>query len=314
MAAVGGTRTWSGILGQCVRGFLYIVLFGLALFGIIELMLEVWSWHAGARWRPEDINALISSESPTRQFAAVVWDNIKYLIQYGAYLIAAIALVLAVTQIKTIAKIVSDFIEARGPIYQLAATMTKAEESADRLAQQVEHLSGLEPTIQSTAEKIEEALRKLGDLQRLAVSERLAAPTEAQAQDAADGIEPVDENWERLRELWNLNGARLDDVIERIPDKRRRNRFSRMDRRNYPAIITGLADESIINLAAKEGSLKLHATFLRNRRNRNIPDQMIGDLQVLDGILEKELAPPKQADDVSPGPPNNVENPPDPVV
>ena len=309
MAEARGTRTSSGIIGQCAKGLFYIALVGFAVFGVIELMLEAWFGHTGVRWRPEDVNALLSTNSPTRQLANDIWGNIKFLIQYGAYLIAAIAFALAVAQIKAVAKLVSDFIVARGSIYQLAATMTNAEESASRLAEQVKHLSKLEPTIQLTAERIEETLQKLGDLQRLAVSERIDVPADAPAEHATHRAELDDKNWERLRELWNMNGARLDDVIEHIPDKKRRNKFSRMDRRNYPAIINGLADQNLISQTAREGSLKLHATFVGYRpRNRDIPDHVIGDLEVADTILENELATARRAP-VATGPaPNSVEN------
>jgi hypothetical protein len=139
----------------------------------------------------------------------------------------------------------------------------------------------------------EEAVLKLGDLQRQTVSERTETPAPQTAVALPNGQttpETDGANWEKLRELWNANGARLDVAIERIPDKRRRTKYSRMDRRNYPAIINGLADEKFISETARKGSLDLHATFVRHRpRSRAIPDQVIADMVVLDRMLEAEF-------------------------
>jgi hypothetical protein len=261
----------------------------LVFVGLVELLLETYSWHVGTRWSPQDIKAIISYDSPAMHAARAAWSDFKYLIQYGAYFIAAVALLIAVTQIKTISRLMSDYLDARGAIYQLAATMSNAE--ADRLSQ-------LEPTIQRMSEKVEEAVLKIGDLQRLSVSDRTDAPTNGTSAITQPNSLPHigtdaddDGNWEKLREFWNANGARLDLAIERIADKRKRTKYSRMDRRNYPAIINGLADEKFISEVARKGSLDLHSTFVRYRpRSRVIPDRIIGDLEVQDKILEAEFA------------------------
>lgn len=287
-----------GILRRLALGSFYLSIALLAVVGLIGLLLETYSWFIGTRWRPEDVNVLLSHDSPTMHIAREAWSDLKYLLQYGAYFIAAVALLIAVTQIKTISKLMSDYLNARGSIYQLAATMSNAEETAKRLSGQADRLSQLEPIIKLMSEKVEEAVLKIGDLQRLPVSERI----DASANSFADPTHPgpfaptttnadEDTNWEKLREYWNANGARLDLAIERIPEKRKRTKYSRMDRRNYPAIINGLADDGYISETARRGSLDLHATFVRFRpRNREIPDKVIGDLGVLDKILENEFA------------------------
>lgn len=298
MVAGGGevAREKRGIAKRLGVGLLYFTVASLALVGLIELLLEMYSWHIGARWRPEEVNALLAAESPTMKTARAAWEDFKYLIQYGAYLIAAIALLLAVAQIKTVSKLMSDYLDARGAIYQLAATMTNAEEMARRLSGQADRMSRLEPTIQEMSEKIEEAMLKLGDLQRQTVSERIEAsepePTAAPVnhRSAVETVAVEDTRWEKLRELWNANGARLDLAIERIPDKRKRTKYSRMDRRNYPAIINGLADEKFITETARKGSLDLHGTFTRFRpRNREVPAEVVGAMLNLDRMLEEEF-------------------------
>lgn len=293
----GEARESKGILRRLFVGLSYFLIASLAIIGVIAIVLELYGWHVGVRWRPEDLNAIFAYDSPTMRTARVIWDDIKYLIQYGAYLIAAAALFIAVTHIKTVAKLMSDFLDARGAIYQLAATMTSAEQTAQKLSEQAVQLSALEPTIKGMSEKIEEAMLKIGDLQRQSVSERLDAPTAAVTPGATvngavtNGDVAEDErNWEKLRELWNANGVRLDEAIERISSKRRRTRYSRMDRRNYPAIINGLADDNVISETARKGSLDLHATFMKYRpRNSKITNQVIGDLEVLDRMLDEEF-------------------------
>jgi hypothetical protein len=160
MLVKGGADAAREKIGNARRlavGFVYTLLVLLALVGLVELLLETYSWHIGVRWRPEELNALLAFESPVMKTAHTVWDDIKYLIQYGAYFIASVALFLAVSQIKTVSKLMSDYLEARGAIYLLAATMTNAEETARRLSAQADRLSKLEPTIQGMSEKIEEA-------------------------------------------------------------------------------------------------------------------------------------------------------------
>lgn len=277
-----------GIVRRITIGFLYFLIVTLAVIGTIELLLETYSWQIGRRWQPEDINLILAHDSPAVRMAKVVWEDLKYVLQYGAYFIAALALFVAATQIKTVAKLMSDFLVARGAIYQLAATMSSAEETARRLSDQANRLSKLEPTIQGMAEKVEETVLRLGDIQRLQVSERTEEAVDAALAPASATDD--DQNWERLREIWNANGVRLDEAIERIPDKRRRARFGRMDRRNYPAIINGLADEHLISETARAKSLELHSIFVRYRpRNRRIPDDVIGNLTVLDRMLADEL-------------------------
>src|SRR6478672_8829925 len=101
MVVVGvadSAREKTGIGRRLARGLVYFLLVLLALVGLIELLLETYSWHIGARWRPEEINALLASDNPAMKTAHVMWEEIKYVIQYGAYFIASIALLLAVAQ------------------------------------------------------------------------------------------------------------------------------------------------------------------------------------------------------------------------
>jgi hypothetical protein len=294
--------SWACLCGGAF--FSLVVLF--AALGIVATAAALYGWHIGTRWKPEDINALIAAESPARVLCAAFWEDFKFLIQYGALFIGAIAFAAAITQIKTIAKIISDFIVARGPIYSLGTTIVGVEKSVGLLSNGVDRLSKLEPTIKMMAEKIEETFAQIANLQRLTVSERTdtAGPESDGPTPAAAPQPEEDRNWERPRELWNSNGERLDEVIERIPDKRRRGKFQRMPRTNYPAIINGLGDEEYISDAARNASLQLHSIFMSYKpRNRRIPDDAVANTEVLDRMLAHELRLPPSEDEMAPSTP-----------
>jgi hypothetical protein len=284
----------------------------LAVLGLIAVGVELYSWYIGARWRPEDINILIAKDSPARLLFLRLWEELKFVIQYGALFIGALAFAVAISQIKTVAKLISDFIVARGPIYALGTTITEVEKSVSVLSRDVDRLSKLEPAIKEMAEKIEETFAQIANLQRLTVSERSDAAGDEISPDVGNGRADIGRqtpddtrNWERLRELWNANGERLDAVIERIPHKRRRGRFQRMPRTNYPAIIDALAADGYISEAAREASQKLHSVFMSYKpRNRKIPDSAVGGIEVLDGMLQKEIG---LSDDDPPRTPNAVD-------
>ena len=284
----------SSIKRRLVRGIFFLSVSLFAALGIIATGLEFYGWYNGARWRPEEINALISAESPARALCAAIWEIFKFLVQYGGLLIGAVAFAAALTQIKTISRLISDFIVARGPIYSLGSTIAEVEKSVGLLSREVDRLSKLEPTIREMAEKIEETFAQIANLQRLTVSERTNPPENPnEPAPAAAEIGEEDRNWERLRELWNNNGERLDDVIERISDKRRRGRFQRMPKTNYPAIINALGDAGCISEPARNASLQLHSTFMSYKpRNRKIPDEAVASLEVLDRMLSHELGVP----------------------
>jgi len=305
--------------GRLLRGLFYLAIFFFAVLGVVAVSFEIYGWHVGDRWRPEEINALIAQESPARVLAGQVWSDIKFVLQYGTLLIGAVGFAIALTQLKTIAKLIADFIVARGPIYTLSTTISEVEVSVGALSREVDRLSKLEPAIRDMAEKIEETFAQIASLQRLAVSERTdSSSAEASASSGRIVTAPPtpsedEKNWERLREIWNNNGERLDGVIERITDKRRRARFQRMPRTNYPAIINALGDEGYISEAARNASLELHSTFMSYKpRNRKIPDSAVAGLEVLDRMLAYQLAPPSDGEAPSLTP--NVDIPiPEPV-
>lgn len=295
---------------RVVRGIFHLMILSFAVLGVVAVGFAIYEWRVGERWKPEDISAFIAAESPARILARAIWEDVKFVLQYGTLLIAAVGFAIALTQLKTIAKLIADFIVARGPIYTLSTTISEVEISVGALSREVDRLSKLEPAIRDMAEKIEETFAQIANLQRLAVSERTDGTTSELAigngrATTAPPLPPEeDRNWERLREIWNNNGERLDGVIERITDKRRRARFQRMPRTNYPAIINALGEEGYISEAARNASLELHSTFMSYKpRNRKIPDSAVAGLEVLDRMLTHELAPPSSDDEPPSSPP-----------
>lgn len=305
-----GTVQFNSFAQRVLWGFFLFSVFVFATLGFVLGGLELFSWHAGQRWKPDDINALIAAESPTRVLALSIWENFKFVLQYGSIFIGAVAFAAALTQTKTIASLIQDFIKARGPIYTLGNTIAATEKSVDALSKEVDRLSKLEPTIREMSEKIEETFAQIANLQRLTVSERTdtsavqeAVPpiTNGHAVPEQPAQDSDAENWERLRELWNNNGERLDAVIDRILDKRKRGKFQRMPRTNYAAIINALADDKYISESARNASVQLHTIFMSYKpRNRLIPNEAVGSVEVLDRMLKREIPAPLTDDDPTP--------------
>lgn len=293
--SVSTKRSWGR---RILEASFHVSVFVFAAIGVSVFLLELHSWQNGTRWRPEDINSIVAYDSPARALATRAWEDFKFLLQYGALFIGAVAFAAALTKVRVISKIIGDFIVARGPIYSLSTTITEVDTTVGQLSREVARLSHLESTIREISEKLEETFAQISNLQRLAISERTGTADQADMalppiNQAAAPPSEEDKNWDRLRELWNNNGARLDTVIEAIPDKRRRGRFQRMPKTNYPAIINALADDAWISDAARNASLRLHSTFMSYKpRNRKIPDEAVAALVVLDAMLAQQLNAP----------------------
>jgi hypothetical protein len=242
-----------------------------------------------------------TSEDLKSRWAAILiqWDaawpaiefffgSAKTVLQVVTAFVAAIALFIAVLRIKTIAKILRDFLEARGPIHELNTNLTTAGQTSAELSSRVAELQNLSPTIHLTAERLEEAMQALGDLRRQAVVTN-GTDDEGGASSAAVAGSGLS-NWDALREIWNNNGVRLDQLIEKIPDKKRRLKFAGMDRRSYGDIIDGLQNEGLISAPFAEGSKTIHSKFLgfRNRKDQ-VPGELIEQFRVLETQLEEDL-------------------------
>jgi hypothetical protein len=101
---VEGAPQAPGIWSRILRGAAYFSVSLLALVGFVAICLEIYSWHSGTRWQPTDIDILLQQDGRLLRAVAGIWENIRYFIQYGAYFLAALALFIAVTQIRTVAQ------------------------------------------------------------------------------------------------------------------------------------------------------------------------------------------------------------------
>ncbi len=260
------------IVRDLLRGLGLLTIASLATIGLLTV-----SFFVTQRLAPmEAVYAFFAKGG----WAQTLWEEAKLVVQIATYLLGASAIFLAVARIKTVAKMISDYLEAKGPIQTLGLSVDK--------------IRALEPTIQSTAEKLEDVLRQLGDMQRFEASQpESAVPAVAETTIGTPEVQPDDrKNWEQLREYWNANGRRLDAAIDRVEDNRKRSRIRQMPKRDYPAIIDSLAAAGAITNASATASRELHALFMSYKnRARTVRDNVVGAAQVFDAQLEKELNP-----------------------
>ena len=280
--------------------FFVIILIVFAAIGFLTASLQTLSWVSDGRWTIEEVQRFLTEEEtkrlfdPLRAIIKYFWDNGSRITQNASFLLLAIAIFLAAVRIKLVANIMSNFLAARGPIYNLQSTIMKVEDT-------VQKLSDLQPIFELVNEKVDALQKQLADLQRYTSSERTDPGDEPPQDTGTLGARPLEDdsgNWERLRELWYANTARIEAVIERISDRRRKLRYDRMPRTNYASIIKALARDEFISEAVEKASIDLNATFLRYRpRNRRIPDDVIGALDVLDKLLAREIGNSPTADE-----------------
>jgi hypothetical protein len=261
------------------------------------------SWATEERWTLDAFLDYFSFNRVRNYSWERAWDEGKLSFRIVSFFLLAIALFLAAIRMPMVARIISDFLLARGPIYSLASTITQVSQVVKELA----------PTIKLLSDKSDALQVQLAELQRYTSSERTEPgdgtdEPPAGSPGAATPSRPAVEdtrNWESLRALWYANTARIEAVINGISDGRKKLKYDRMPRTNYNRIINALANDGFISDAAKKASIELNKTFARFRpRNQKIPDSAIGALEVLDKQLELAIGKPSPDDeDTEPEPP-----------
>ena len=228
------------------------------------------------------------------------WTEVKA----AAELIFKFGLLLAIfgclLRLGTIRRIIQDYREARGPIWDLRNTVRELKE--------------LEPVIAGLSGQVDAVRKQVAELQVLSVSTRTESADNGLAvapQEAAHADEVNDKNWRILREYWRRNNARVEHVIDQITDGRTKLAYDRLPRTNYMQIIDKLQGQKLITAAAANASRSLHELFNSYRpRNRDVPDEVVQSLAVLDAQLDRELVPYRQVaepgdDTPPPQPPPN---------
>ena len=222
-------------------------------------------------------------------------SDARSLFELMLYFLALVAILGCLLRLGTIRRIIGDFREARGPIWDLRNTVNQLRE--------------LEPIMRSLAEqvalmdeRVEAWGKQVAELQVEAASLRTDA-TDEMPRTAQEGSRTVpvevlpageheDTNWLALRDFWRRNTLRLEYVIDQISDGRKKIAFDRLPRTNYARIINRLQGQRLISAAAANASRSLNELFYRYRpRNRAVPDEVLGSLRVLDHQLDRELVP-----------------------
>jgi hypothetical protein len=213
------------------------------------------------------------------------WTEAKAALELAIKLLFVLAIFGCLLRLGTIRRIISDFREARGPLWDLRNTVRELKE--------------LEPVIKGLSEQVDAVRKQVAELQVLSISSRTGASEDGLAAGAAvdaETDEANDTNWNLLREYWKRNNARIEYIIDRIEDGRTKLAYDRLPRTNYTRIINKLQGQRFISAAAANASRSLHDLFNSYRpRNRDVPDEVVQALPVLDGQLDKELVQYKSA-------------------
>lgn len=229
------------------------------------------------------------SSSAGTWLGKLTWAEVKATAELTLYFLAVFAVIGCLRKLNVIREIIKGFNESRGPIWDLRQT--------------INDLKGLEPIIHKLGdqmalldEKVDAARKQVAELQVESASERteeadelVTAPT-GTGQQVQSPTELANENWETLRDYWRRNTKRIEYVIDQIPDGRTRLAYDRMPRTGYRSIVNKLQGAKLITPAAANASRELIELFNRYRpKNRKVPDELIGPLEVLDKQLNQEL-------------------------
>ena len=219
------------------------------------------------------------------------WAEIKSIAELVLYYLTVLAVLGCLLRLGAIGRILRDFREARGPLWELQNTVT--------------HLRELEPAMRDLGAqvalidgKVDAARRQVTELQAENMSMRSDAGDEG-VDATNDGTEldqlavkAEDMNWIKLREVWQRNRKRIEYAIDQIKDGRTKLAYDRIPRTSYKRILNKLQGQRFISAAAANASRDLIDLFNKYRpRNRTIPDEVIGALRVLDDLLDRELVP-----------------------
>ncbi len=229
------------------------------------------------------------SSSAATWLGKLTWAEVKATAELTLYFLAVFAVIGCLRKLNVIREIIKGFNESRGPIWDLRQT--------------INDLKGLEPIIHKLGdqmalldEKVDAARKQVAELQVESASERTEEAEELATAPASTGpriqspTEVANENWETLRDYWRRNTKRIEHVIDQIPDGRTRLAYDRMPRTGYRSIVNKLQGSKLITPAAANASRELIELFNRYRpKNRKVPDELIGPLQVLDKQLDQEL-------------------------
>jgi hypothetical protein len=219
------------------------------------------------------------------------WSEVKSVAELVLYYLTVLAVLGCLLRLGAIGRILRDFREARGPLWELKTTVNDLKE--------------LEPAIRLLGrqvalvdDKVEAARKQVAELQVESISTRSDSDQGDSSNETDDREAPVvveegeNRNWLMLRDYWQRNRRRIEYIIDQIDDGRTKLAYDRLPRTNYKRILNKLQAQGRVTEAAANASRELNSLFNRFRpRNRSIPDEVVESLQVLDEQLERELVP-----------------------
>lgn len=233
-------------------------------------------------------------------FRNLPWDQAKSLFELTVWLLAIFAVFGCLIRLGTIRSIIKDFLEARGPIWDLRNMVNDLKAMEPVIKQLQSEVPLIIDKLETMRLQMEALREQANEFQLESMSTRIEAADEAPAvsfaEPEAKAIGPDEENWRQLRDYWKRNSKRLEFVISNIDDGRKRGVYDRMPRTNLDRIVNKLQGQKVISAAAANASRSLNEVFNSYRpRNRSVPDEVVGGVRVLDQQLEKELAQYKVA-------------------
>lgn len=231
------------------------------------------------------------------------WSEVKSVAELVLYYLTVLAVLGCLIRLGAIGRIVGDFLKARGPLWELQTTVGRLGELEPAILSLGTQLRDLEL-------KVDAARKQVTELQADSISTRSDAedtdsiegevkPLFARESGLADEFLPPPEaedrenrNWLKLREYWRRNRKRIEFVIDGIKDGRTKLSYDRLPRTNYTRILNKLQGQKIISAAAANASRELNTLFNSYRpRSRQIPDEVVESLAILDDQLDQELVP-----------------------
>lgn len=233
-------------------------------------------------------------------FRNLPWDQAKSILELTVWLLAIFAVFGCLIRLGTIRTIVRDFLEARGPIWDLRNMVTDLKAMEPVIKQLRSEVPQIIEKLETMRLQMEALREQANEFQLESMSTRIEAADEAPAvsfaEPQAKAVSPDEENWRQLRDYWKRNSKRLEYVITTIDDGRKRGVYDRMPRTNLDRIVNKLQGQKIISAAAANASRSLNELFNSYRpRNRQVPDEVVGAVKILDQQLDKELAQYKLA-------------------
>jgi TolA-binding protein len=194
-----------------------------------------------------------------RDYVVPGWVEFKWFGEHFVYFLAGVAAIGVLWRIKKIITLVQEIRASRGNIWDLKDLAQLMGNNAATIKANTDEMKGvlatieeqdLVETVKGLVESLDAVQQQLTDLQR---------NSDASAAARADAAVEVRE---KVRQDWTAARDGLDEIINAIPDGRKRRAYKRLNRRSYSEIINKLLDEGFINEAIAVAARVMNGTYL----------------------------------------------------